>query len=191
MARVEEDSMSEREEQRASRERSPTFLSWTRLGSNGGRDVGPLLFVLAMLAIGCGSPAPLYRPAYVDPRLGDAADEALAEWHVATQWRYPWRSIIFQVSDAMPDRRAGQTSRIGDDGLHYRVQIHPSVTGENLHCVLLHELGHVADLVIEPGAMDPKHYHGSAPSVMRPTYDNCARELGMPELLAFERQYPR
>jgi hypothetical protein len=54
---------------------------------------------------------------------------------------------------------------------------------------LLHELGHVAGLDVDPQSSDAAHWHDTTPSVMRPLIDDCADEIGAPELAAFEREY--
>lgn len=149
------------------------------------------LCCLVVALVGCGAPAPLYRPVSVDPSLGCAPDEALAEWQLATGGRYPQRDISFTVADP-GDGLAGKTSVAGrvEDG-HYIVTIRPGLDSELLHRVLLHELGHVAALMPDPEHPKPSHWHGAAPSVMRDNIDECSDAIGAPELAAFDRQYGR
>lgn len=145
---------------------------------------------LALAAIGCGAPAPLYRPVYVDPALGVAPELALVAWQEATGWRYPERVVSFEVC-SLAEGRAGTTSRIGSDGAHFTVCVSPQFGSLDLGCVLRHELGHVAGLIMDPESGDPIHYHGELPSVMRRTADNCPDGIGRPELAAFELKYGR
>ena len=144
---------------------------------------------LALLLTGCGPSALRYRPTHVEPSLGCAPEEALAEWQIATGGRYPWRDISFYVGYA-GEGKVGSTGPIGnpDDG-HYSVTVVPDLPPEDLRLTLLHELGHVIALRPDPDHPHPTHWHGAAPSVMRETLDGCSDHIGAPELAAFERQY--
>lgn len=146
---------------------------------------------LVVFAIGCGTPPlePRLRPATVDPSLGEAPAEALAEWQLATGGRYPDRVVSFGVKDMTG--RLGNTSPSGADEMPWFVNVVPGLDGRTLRLVLLHELGHVAGLLVDPDSGDPAHWHGAAPSVMRPALNDCADEIGLPELAAFDRKYGR
>ncbi len=147
------------------------------------------LLSLAFVVAGCGPSALRYRPTHVEPSLGCAPEEALAEWQIATGGRFPWRDISFYVEDP-GGGLVGKTAPVGhvEDG-HYTVTITPGLDATTLRLVLLHELGHVAALRVDPDHPHPTHWHGAAPSVMRESVDECADEIGAPELAAFERQY--
>ncbi len=144
---------------------------------------------LLVAVAGCGAPAPQYRPAYVDPALGDAPLEAMAEWQIATGGRYPKRNISFR--SAALEGCVGRTEAPSDVSLPAHVYVLPGLPPDVLRRALLHELGHVARLMPDPESGDPIHWHGDAPSVMRQTIDEVADEIGAPELAAFDRKYGR
>ncbi len=144
---------------------------------------------LALLAVGCGAPAPGYRPAFVDPSLGGAPDEALSAWHVATWGRYPERNISFIIDPGLD--AIARTAAPSDESRPVTIRIRPGITGDYLRRTLLHELGHAIRLLPDPESSDAVHWHGAAPSVMRPLIEDCADSIGAPELAAFDRKFGR
>ena len=148
------------------------------------RRAACLLVILA----GCGSaPEPRYALSESEPSLGRAPVEALAEWHKATGGRYPQRAIVFSVRNW--DDRLANSSPTGGDDMPWFVTVKPGMPPRLLRRALLHELGHVAGLVMDPASGDPAHWHGREPSVMRGAIEDCADEIGLPELAAFDRKY--
>ena len=145
---------------------------------------------LAFLLVGCGAPAPVaqYRPAFVDPALGDAPADALETWQLATGGRFPVRNISFLVGDI---NNAALTDAPADMSKPAFVTVASWLDPSWFRQALLHELGHVAKLTIDPDSGDPIHYHGSRPSVMLPVLNDCSAEIGEPELDAFVRRYGR
>ena len=86
---------------------------------------------------------------------------------------------------------AGLTDATNDFAQPAFVTVIPGLSPAMLRRVLLHELGHVARLQLDPDSGDWIHYHGNSPSVMRTRVEDCADEIGAPELAAFERKFPR
>jgi len=147
--------------------------------------------ILALAAIGCGA-TPMefrYRPVFVDPALGTAPEEALAEWQAASGGLFPPREISFYVSD-LPGTLAGRTSPYSQDGNHFTIDIDTETPAADIRRVLLHELGHVAGLRFGPD-LESSHYTGTAPSVMRAVTVDCADEIGAPELEAMRQKFHR
>ena len=150
-----------------------------------------LAYCVVALAVGCAAPAqaPRFRLSESDGDLGRAPVEALAEWHRATGGRYPQRSIVFGVESR--DDRLAATSPTGGEDMPWFVTVRPELPPKLLRRALLHELGHVAGLVMDPDSADPAHWHGKEPSIMRGQIDDCADSIGEPELAAFDRKYGR
>jgi hypothetical protein len=143
-----------------------------------------------MAAASCGGPVIGHRPAFVDPLLGDAPAEALASWQEATGGRYPSFRIAFRVAP-VSEGAAAVIYESDHVAVDFNIFVSPNLPVGMHRRALLHELGHAPWLVLDPESGDPIHWHGEAPSVMRPSIDECADEIGAPELAAFERQYGR
>ena len=150
--------------------------------------VRALVALIGVLA-GCGAAPPVapYRPAYVDPALGEAPSEALAAWNEATGGRYPKLRLSFRIASTIDS--AAKIVESDHKEADYVIAVSPWVPVEWHRRALLHELGHAVWVMPEPESGDPYHYHGPAPSVMRPELNDCADEIGQPELAAFERKF--
>lgn len=111
--------------------------------------------------------------------------EALAAWQEATGGRFPRLEIDVYATDATYGRAASTATFEGVARIRVDARLSPRMARR----ALLHELGHAAGLVLDPGSGDPHHWHGMAASVMRRELDESSDDIGQPDLAAFDLKY--
>jgi hypothetical protein len=168
-----------------------------------------LIVLVALLLAGCAAPAvgngsesSLEIFVQIDPVFEAPARAALVEWHEVTGARFvvtvapvggkvdgTWQigagsehPHIARTYGPEDPATPLQTSHIRVD-TEYCAQL--GYTENTMRRVFLHEIAHALRITFTDDPVDPFHYHGSEPSMLRNDVTDVSEHLGRPEIDAY------